>query len=103
PPDVPYATKMSETPDGLRIGYIESVGAIEVTVAADCVAAVSATAPLLDAVGHHVEPGGPARLFGEEFATHHLRSAGWEFQHMLDGLGAAIGRPLTAARSEAQS
>ena len=94
-PDVPYATTMSETPDGLRIGYIESVEAIEVTVDADCVAAVTETAGLLEALGHPVEPGGPARLFDEEFATHHLRSAGWEFHHMLDGLATAIGRPLT--------
>ena len=33
PPDVPYATTMSEAPDGLRIGYVESVEAIGVTVA----------------------------------------------------------------------
>ncbi len=37
PPDVPYATTMSDAPDGLRIGYVESVEAIGVTVAADCV------------------------------------------------------------------
>ena len=69
PPDVPYATTMSEAPDGLRIGYVESVEAIGVTVAADCVAAVTEAARLLEALGHHVEPGGPARLFDEEFAA----------------------------------
>jgi len=73
-PDVPYATTMSELPDGLRIGYIESVEATEVTVDADCVVAVTETAGLLEALGHHVEPGGPARLFDEDFATHQLRS-----------------------------
>ena len=103
PPDVPYATTMSEAPDGLRIGYVESVEAIGVTVAADCVAAVTEAAGLLEALGHHVEPGRPPRLFDEEFAAHHLRSAGWEFQHMLDGLAAAIGRPLTAADVEPYS
>ena len=85
PPAVPYTTAMSEAPDGLRIGYVESVEAVGVTVAADCVAAVTEAAGLLEALGHHVEPGRPPRLFDEEFATHHLRSAGWEFQHMLDG------------------
>ena len=73
------------------------------TVAPDCVAAVAEAARLLEALGHHVEPGRPARLFDEEFATHHLRSAGWEFQHMLDGLAVAIGRPLTAADVEPYS
>ena len=91
PPAAPYATTLSEAPHGLRIGYVESVEAIGVTVAADCVAAVSEAAGLLKALGHHVEAGRPARLFDEEFATHHLRSAVWEFQHMLDGLAAAIG------------
>ena len=98
PPAVPYATTMSDAPDGLRIGYVESVESIGVTIAADCVAAVTETARLLEALGHHVEPDGPPRLFDEEFAAHHLRSAGWEFQHMLDGLAAAIGRPLTRGR-----
>ena len=103
PPDAPYAATMSEAPDGLRIGYVESVEAIGVTVDDDCVAAVAEAARLLEALGHHVEPGGPTRLFDEEFAAHHLRSAGWEFQHMLDGLAAAIGRPLTAADVEPYS
>jgi amidase len=103
PPAVPFATAMSDAPGCLRIGYVDSVEAIGVTVAADCVAAVTEAAGVLEALGHHVEPGGPARLFGEEFATHHLRSAGWEFQHMLDGLAAAIGRPLTAADVEPYS
>ena len=57
PPAVPYATTMSDAPDGLRIGYVESVEAIGVTVAADCVAAVTEAARLLEALGHHVEPG----------------------------------------------
>jgi amidase len=99
-PAAPYATAISDAPDGLRIGYVESVEAIGVTVAQDCVAAVTEAARLLEAIGHHVEPGLPPRLFDEEFATHHLRSAGWELQHMLDGLAAAIGRPLTPADVE---
>ena len=32
PPDAPYATTMSKAPDGLRIGYVESVESIGVTV-----------------------------------------------------------------------
>ena len=60
-------------------------------------------ARLLESLGHHVEPGGPTPLFDEAFATHHLQSAGWEFQHMLDGLAATIGRPLTPADVEPYS
>jgi amidase len=40
-PEVPYATAISNAPDGLRIGYVESVEAIGVTVAPDCIAAVT--------------------------------------------------------------
>jgi amidase len=88
---------------GLRIGYVDSVDAIGVTVDTDCVAAVTEAARLLEALSHHLDPGRPQRLFDEEFATHHLRSAGWEFQRMLDGLAAAIGRPLTAVDVEPYS
>jgi amidase len=95
PPDVSYAAGLSDVPTGLRIGYLTSVEKTGVEVAPDCVAAVTEAARLLESVGHRVEPGGPPRLFDEEFATHHLRSAGWEFKRMLDGLAAAIGRPLT--------
>jgi amidase len=102
-PPTEYATAISDAPRGLRIGYVDSIEATGVTVAADCVAAVTEAAQLLEAVGHHVEPGGPARLFDEEFATHHLKSAGWEFKRMLDGLAASIGRPLTAADVEPYS
>ena len=66
PPAVPYATATSDAPDGLRIGYVESVEAIDVTVDADCVAAVREAAGLLEALGHHVEPGRPARLLDED-------------------------------------
>jgi amidase len=103
PPAVPYATSLSDAPTGLRIGYVDSVEATGVTVDADCVAAVAEAARLLESLGHAIEPGGPSRLFDEEFATHHLRSAGWEFQHMLHGLAAAIGRPLTPADVEPYS
>lgn len=102
-PAIPYATTVSNEPEQLRIGYIDSVEAIGVTVAPDCIAEVAEAARLLDALGHHVEPSSPPRLFDEEFATHHLRSSGWEFHHMLNGLAAAVGRPLTAADVEPYS
>lgn len=100
PPAAPYSTTLPAAPEGLRIGYVASVDAIGVTIAEECVAAVSETARLLERLGHHVEPGLPPRLFDEEFATHHLRSAGWELHQMLNALAAAIGRPLTPADVE---
>ena len=103
PPTLPYVTAMSDAPSGLRIGYVDSIEALGVTVAPECVAAVTEAAGILETLGHHVEPAGPAALFDEQFALHHLRSAGWEFQRMLDGLAAAIGRPLTAADVEPYS
>ncbi len=102
-PPVPYATTMLNAPEGLRIGFVTTVEQSGVPVAADCVAAVSEAARLLEELGHHVEPGGPPRLFDEEFSTHHLQSAGWEFQRMLDGLAAGIGRPLVPADVEPYS
>ena len=99
-PETPYATTMSADPKGLRIGYVESVEAVGVTIAPECVAAVQEAARLLEGLGHNVCPGLPPRLFDEEFATHHLRSAGRELSRMLDGIAAAIGRPLAPADVE---
>lgn len=95
PPSAPYAMTMREATEGLRIGYVDSVDAIGLTIDADCSAAVAEAARLLASLGHHVDSGSPPRLFDEEFATHHLRSAGWELGQMLNGLATAVGRPLT--------
>jgi amidase len=91
----PLAEEVGADPGRLRIGFIDHSPLENFLDHPECRAAVANAAQLLESLGHHVEPGGPARLFDEEFATHHLRSAGWEFQHMLDGLATAIGRPLT--------
>ena len=72
-------------------------------VAAECAAAVSEAARLLESLGHHVEPGGPTPLFDDAFAAHHLQSAGREFKRMLDGVAETVGRPLTAADVEPYS
>jgi amidase len=102
-PENPYAASILESPGALRIGFLDSAEALEargVTVDPACVAAVDEAARLLEGLGHHVDRGGPARLFDEEFSTHHVRSAGWELGRMLDGLAAAVGRPLTPADVE---
>ncbi|NMO02989.1 amidase [Gordonia sp. TBRC 11910] len=102
-PETPYATTVLETPEALRIGFVDAVGGIATPVDPDCVAAVGEAARLLEAAGHHVEAAAPPRLFDEEFALHHLRSSGWEFRQMLDGLANAVGRPLTTADVEPYS
>lgn len=102
-PETSYAATMRATPEPLRIGFVDSVAGIDAPVDPDCVDAVAEAARLLDGFGHHVEAAAPPRLFDEEFALHHLRSSGWEFRQMLDGLANAIGRPLTTADIEPYS
>jgi amidase len=99
-PDVPYTKLVAQAPDRLRVGYVDDVAATGVTVDAECVAAVAEAAHLLEALGHRVQPAQPLRLFDDEFADHHIRSASWELRRMLDGLAAAIGRPLGPADVE---
>jgi amidase len=97
-PEKAYAASIMESPGVLRIGYIDSAEALAargMAVDPACVDAVDEAARLLDGLGHRVDCGAPARLFDEEFSTHHVRSAGKELQRMLDGLAAAVGRPLT--------
>jgi amidase len=102
-PEKSYATTIMDSPGALRIGYTDSAEALKsrgVAVDPACIAAVEEAARLLEGLGHHVERSSPTRLFDEEFSTHHVRSAGWELQHMLDGLAAGVGRPLTPADVE---
>lgn len=102
-PDMSYAQTIDQAPEPLRIGVVDSTTGITTPVDAECVSAVAEAARLLEGVGHHVEQVAPPRLFDEEFALHHLRSSGFEFRQMLDGLANAVGRPLTTADVEPYS
>jgi amidase len=103
PPATRYADDVRPPGERLRIGFLDAVEHPAVVVDPACAAAVAEAARLLASLGHHVEQDGPQSLFDEAFAAHHVQSAGHEFVRVLDGIAAAIGRPLTPADVEPYS
>ena len=69
PPAREYAEEVGADPGSLRIGLLSSVDASGVAVHPDCAAAVEAAGRALEALGHAVEPGGPAALFDDAFVA----------------------------------
>ena len=94
-PSRPYLDEVGADPGRLRIGMLDR-HPIGGTLHADCITAVRSAATLLEGLGHDVSLGHPPilddgdfpRKFGAMWAT--LMAVG------IDGLGQAIGRPLTA-------
>lgn len=91
-PAEPYASILERTESPMRVAMITDGGPWAVDPA--CVAAVEATARLLEGLGHHVEPVGSDALLGpESLVNGRLWQAG--IAHRIEALGQAIGRPLT--------
>lgn len=62
PPARPFAEEVGANPGRLRIGLMTRAPGGETRVHADCVAAVTDVARLLESLGHHVEESYPAAL-----------------------------------------
>ncbi|MEL6981874.1 MAG: amidase family protein, partial [Actinomycetota bacterium] len=90
PPSATYASILERTEEPKRIAVITDGGPWAVDPA--CVAAVEATAQLLEQLGHHVEPVGSDTLLGpESLVNGRLWQAG--IARRIEALGEAIGRP----------
>jgi amidase len=89
----PYLLEVGADPGSLHIGLLDhhpTGGAIH----DDCVAAVRGAAEMLEALGHHVEPGFPASLASTEFARRF--GAMWATNMGVSAarIAAQLGRPL---------
>lgn len=109
PPVRPYLQEVGREPGRLRIGVQTAAFSGDVTTHPDCVAAVEATAALLETVGHHVEPtlldalGSPE--FAEKFILVWAAGTAYDLDHYWPAkLGRPIGQddvePLTWALAE---
>jgi amidase len=91
PPARPFAAEVGADPGVLRVGFLTAMpGGI---AHPEAVAAVDSAAQLLEALGHVVEPAGPAALFEEERAWHGLVFGPVEYRLCLRELGRLLGRP----------
>jgi len=96
PPTRPFASEVGADPGRLRIGLrTEAPGGLA-AVDPVCVAAAEDAARMLESLGHHVEPAGPATLdepgLLEAFTTILITGV----VHDLDELAGIAGRPVTA-------
>ena len=64
----PLVAEVGADPGRLRIGFISHTGVEGYLDDPECRAAVDSAATLLESLGHHVEPGGPAAMFEPEIA-----------------------------------
>jgi len=96
PPARAYAEEVGADPGSLRIGLLSSVDASGVVVHPDCAAAVEAAGRALEALGHAVEPGGPAALFDDAFVANWTGITAARLNRLLETVGAALGHAVTA-------
>jgi amidase len=88
----PYRAEIGTEPGQLRIGVTTSAPGADVHP--DVAAAVDRVAGLLGSLGHRVESAAPAAL-GEDTTPIVFNILGPATARDLDGMGTAIGRPLT--------
>ena len=101
-PARPFAEAVGRDPGRLRIGlWLDSPGDGGVEVDAECAAAASRAAALLEGLGHHVEPAGPPALTDEHLLANFAKTWGVATAFALDQIGEMLGRPLTADDVEA--
>ncbi len=101
PPSRPFVDEVGADPGRLRIGLAPTHPGVETDP--ECVAAVEAAGPLLEALGHHVELAQPADFFDEEMSRHFVRIVAVATVLDLDHVAAAIGRAVTEDDVEASS
>jgi len=66
----PLVDEVGADPGRLRIGFIDRTGVDGYLDDPQCQLAVVRAAALLESLGHHVEPGGPAAMFEPEIARY---------------------------------
>ncbi len=93
-PARPYADEVGADPGRLRIGLLDVHPRGE-ALHDDCVTAVRAAASMLEALGHHVEPGFPAALSDETLTQRFMALWATQMAMGLQGFAATLGRPLT--------
>jgi amidase len=93
PPARSYAAEVGEDPGPLRIGILTRTYFGEIHP--ECLEATAMTAKLLESFGHRVEESFPEALFDPDQATRLRPLNRGTGQGLMQGLGEALGRPVT--------
>ncbi len=94
-PSSRYATQVNTEPAPLRIGIMTTLPGTKDPAAAECVAAVEATAKLLESAGHHLERSHPAPFDEDGRMSAFVPIWSSMAAANLLAIGRRIGRPVT--------
>jgi amidase len=90
----PLAAEVGKEPGSLRIGFLDRAPGEFYLNDPECSAAVTATATLLESLGHSVEPDGPAAMFDAEFARNFVTVIAADTALFFRDLESLIGRSI---------
>ena len=93
-PAGPFAAEVGADPGRLRIGFLDASPTGEFALQADCVTAVTATAHLLEALGHQVEASFPPQWADAESMLRFSSVWMTECAYVVDDWATKVGRPV---------
>ncbi len=94
PPARPFSNEVGAPPGRLRIGFLDRPALDSFSADPECSAAVTATARLLEGLGHLVEEAHPAALEREGFQQHFLTVVTGSIAAEIDRWSAVLGRRI---------
>jgi amidase len=99
-PARPFAAEVGRDPGRLRVGFLDADPTASSTLHPECVAAVTATAAVLESLGHEVEASFPLPWADPEAALRFSAVWATECAYVVDDWAAKVGRPVTEADVE---
>jgi amidase len=90
----PLAAEVGADPGRLRIGFVDRPGAEGYLDDPECRAAVASAARLLEGLGHHVDEGGPAAMFEQEFVASFVTIIAADTEATFQVFEMLLGRPI---------
>jgi amidase len=90
----PLGQEVGADPGRLRIGMVDRPGVEGYLDDPQCRAAVAGAASLLESLGHHVEPSGPAAMFEPAISEHFNTIIAADTEATLQAFEMLLGRPI---------
>jgi amidase len=90
----PLVQEVGADPGRLRIGFLDRTGAEGYLDDPECRSAVAGAAALLESLGHHVSPGGPAAMFEPEIARYFNAIIAADTAVTMQAFETLLGRPI---------
>jgi amidase len=99
----PLADEVGRDPGALRVGFLDRAAGDYYLDDPECRTAVTTTAALLESLGHHVEPSGPAPMFDPAFGRDFVTIIAADTALFFRDVEALLGRPIADDEVEARN